>query len=77
MVLNCLLKRDMKAIVILIFTLTQAMSMHLDPERIAARLRIEQEIANDKLAVSRNRRQLGGTPKEETIQVNYSCFIIF
>ena len=43
--------------------------MRLDPERIAARLRIEQEIEMDHLAkVGRNRRQLA-PQKEITIQV--------
>uniref|UniRef100_A0A0K0FXV9 Epidermal growth factor-like domain-containing protein n=1 Tax=Strongyloides venezuelensis TaxID=75913 RepID=A0A0K0FXV9_STRVS len=52
--------------------------MHIDPERIAARNRIEQEIINDKLEKStgnRNRRQLGGgNPAEINIQVTAPLF---
>ncbi|KAI1729936.1 nidogen-like domain-containing protein [Ditylenchus destructor] len=47
--------------------------MRLDPERLAARLRIEQEIEMDHRRMGRNRRQLG-TPKEETIQVTAQLF---
>ncbi|KAI1717168.1 dendrite extension defective protein 1 [Ditylenchus destructor] len=48
-------------------------AMRLDPERLAARLRIEQEIEMDHRRMGRNRRQLG-TPKEETIQVTAQLF---
>uniref|UniRef100_A0A1I8ASX4 Nidogen n=1 Tax=Steinernema glaseri TaxID=37863 RepID=A0A1I8ASX4_9BILA len=52
-----------------------AHAMRLDPERIAARLRIEQEIENDRLEkVGRSRRQLGATPKEISIQVTAPLF---
>lgn len=48
-------------------------AMQVDPERIAARLRIEAEIEEDYARrVGRRRRQLG-QPKEVTIQV---CFRI-
>lgn len=47
--------------------LTIINTMRVDPERIAARLRIEEEIAMDK--AGRNRRQLA-TPKEISISVN-------
>uniref|UniRef100_A0A0N5AG61 EGF-like domain-containing protein n=1 Tax=Syphacia muris TaxID=451379 RepID=A0A0N5AG61_9BILA len=48
-------------------------SMRVNPERIAARLRIEEEIEMDKL-LSRNRRQLGVTPKEISISVTAPLF---
>ncbi|CEF68605.1 Epidermal growth factor-like domain and EGF-like calcium-binding domain and Nidogen, extracellular domain and Green fluorescent protein-like domain-containing protein [Strongyloides ratti] len=52
--------------------------MKIDSERIAARLRIEQEILNDKLEqnnISRSRRQLGGgNPAEINIQVTAPLF---
>uniref|UniRef100_A0A0N5A1S3 Epidermal growth factor n=1 Tax=Parastrongyloides trichosuri TaxID=131310 RepID=A0A0N5A1S3_PARTI len=52
--------------------------MHVDPERIAARLRIEEEILNDKIEKVtgiRNRRQLGGgNPTEINIQVTAPLF---
>ncbi|VDN08199.1 unnamed protein product [Thelazia callipaeda] len=45
-------------------------AMRLDPERLAARLRIEQEIQMDNLLkMGRNRRQLA-TPKEISISVS-------
>ncbi|KAI6188477.1 EGF-like domain-containing protein [Aphelenchoides besseyi] len=48
-------------------------SMTVDPDRIAARLRIEAEIEEDHLKrVGRNRRQL--SPKEVTIQVTAPLF---
>lgn len=47
-----------------------AYSMQVDPDRIAARLRIEAEIEEDYARrVGRRRRQLG-QPKEVTIQVD-------
>lgn len=47
--------------------------MTVDPERIAARLRIEAEIDEDYAKrTGRNRRQLG-SPKEVTIQVGFIC----
>ncbi|KAK0417416.1 hypothetical protein QR680_012996 [Steinernema hermaphroditum] len=50
-------------------------AMRVDPERIAARLRIEQEIEQDRLEKSgRSRRQLGATPKEISIQVTAPLF---
>lgn len=53
----------------------QIVGMRVDPERIAARLLIEQEIVMDKLAkVGRNRRQLA-TPKE--ISISVSLFIFY
>ena len=50
-------------------------TMRVNPERIAARLRIEQEIEMDKL-LSRNRRQLGVTPKEISISVSVFDFFL-
>lgn len=45
-------------------------AMRLNPERIAARLRIEREMEMDKLVkMGRNRRQLA-TPKEISISVS-------
>jgi hypothetical protein len=45
--------------------------MQVDPDRIAARLRIEAEIEEDYARrVGRRRRQLG-QPKEVTIQVGF------
>jgi hypothetical protein len=56
--------------------LSSAASMRLDPGRIAARMRIEEEIEMDREAkAGRSRRQLGGGPKEETIQVCDSWWI--
>lgn len=49
-----------------------SLSMRVNPERIAARLRIEQEIEMDKL-FNRNRRQLA-TPKEISISVSFISF---
>ncbi|VDN34035.1 unnamed protein product [Gongylonema pulchrum] len=52
-----------------------AFAMRVDPERIAARLRIEQEIAMDKLSkLGRNRRQLAATPKEISISITAPLF---
>lgn len=52
--------------------------MHIDPERIAARIRIEHNIINDKIEksiINRNRRQLGGgNPAEINIQVTAPLF---
>uniref|UniRef100_A0AAF5DBW1 EGF-like domain-containing protein n=1 Tax=Strongyloides stercoralis TaxID=6248 RepID=A0AAF5DBW1_STRER len=52
--------------------------MKIDPERIAARIRIEQEILNDKMEkthINRSRRQLGGgNPAEINIQVTAPLF---
>ncbi|CAD5215564.1 unnamed protein product [Bursaphelenchus okinawaensis] len=49
-------------------------AMLLDPERVAARLRIEAEAENDRLIrTGRSRRQLG-QPKEVTIQVTAPLF---
>ncbi|TKR78276.1 hypothetical protein L596_019108 [Steinernema carpocapsae] len=62
--------------VLLALIVSSALGMRVDPERIAARLRIEQEIENDRLEKSgRSRRQLGGaTPKEISIQVTAPLF---
>ncbi|CAJ0943292.1 unnamed protein product, partial [Mesorhabditis belari] len=65
-------------LVTLVFTVH---SMRLDPERIAARLRIEEEIEEDRLkeairrdpTLARSRRQLA-TPKEIQIQVTAPLF---
>ncbi|CAI4230798.1 unnamed protein product [Auanema sp. JU1783] len=63
----------MRLTAILLSLMPFIVTMRLDPERIAARLRIEQEIENDKLERSlRGRRQL--QPKEISIQVTAPLF---
>ena len=59
-----------RAALALLLSFSVVQAMRVNPERIAARLRIEQEIEMDKL-LSRNRRQLGVTPKE--ISISVSC----
>ncbi|VDM44624.1 unnamed protein product [Toxocara canis] len=55
-----------------LFLVRRADAMRVDPQRIAARLRIEQEIEMDK-ARNRNRRQLV-TPKEISISITAPLF---
>lgn len=66
---NYILRHIFLVSIILIANLNQLNGMRVDPERIAARLRIEEEIEMDKLEkAGRNRREL--SPKEQTIHVS-------
>uniref|UniRef100_A0A915ALI5 Uncharacterized protein n=1 Tax=Parascaris univalens TaxID=6257 RepID=A0A915ALI5_PARUN len=62
----------MAALMWMLFVVRTANSMRVDPERIAARLRIEQEIEMEKMR-GRNRRQLA-TPKEISISITAPLF---
>lgn len=70
--LSPIMARSWPFLLLLMGTFVQlAQQMTIDPERIAARLRIEAELDEDYTKrTGRNRRQLG-QPKEVTIQVGH------
>uniref|UniRef100_A0AC35TPA3 EGF-like domain-containing protein n=1 Tax=Rhabditophanes sp. KR3021 TaxID=114890 RepID=A0AC35TPA3_9BILA len=66
---NCWLLANQSYIFLLLLIFTnECIQMKFNPERMAARLRIDNEFA------SRGRRQLGGNPKEINIQVTAPLF---